>query len=164
MGPIFGHTKEDPKKIIKFIKQRINRIKLPNFKRYKKYYLIIPDDLEGMNRLLTVKFIELFGRQIARDIETFEYMKHATTVVPSKNELFIDFSYDKRKNTEYGEKANRLHIPLPKNASYAALMAISYYIIGKIQADQPAWFKRNIKSYTDKVSKQFGYQISPIVE
>ena len=164
MGPILGYTREDPKKIFRFIKERINKRKLPKFKQYKRYYLIVPDEFDGIIRLLNVKFIELFGRQLARDVETFEYMKHATTVVPSKNELFIDFSKDKRRNTEYGEKQNRLHIPLPKDANYAAMMAISYYIIGKIQSQQPAWFKRNIKSYANKVSKQFGYTISPIVE
>ncbi|HIJ10416.1 TPA: hypothetical protein HA278_00030 [Candidatus Woesearchaeota archaeon] len=159
MGPILGMTKEDPRKIIQFIKKSIDRIKMPDFSKYKRYYLVVPEEFEGIIRLLNVKFIELFGRNIARDIETYEYVKHATTVVPAKNELFITFG---RRYTEFGE--HHLYIPLPKNAGYGAMMAIGYYIIGKIQASHPAWFKKNIVHYTEKVSKIFKQQINPIVE
>jgi hypothetical protein len=39
--------------------------------------------------LFRVKFIELFGRKIARDVFSYEQMKHAITVVPNKKELAI---------------------------------------------------------------------------
>tara|TARA_Y100000310_G_scaffold342531_1_gene446193 strand:+ start:472 stop:1407 length:936 start_codon:yes stop_codon:yes gene_type:complete len=164
MGPIFGYTHEDPKAIHRYIKTKIDKIKLPNFKKYSRFYFIVPEEFTGIIRLLNVKFIELFGRRVSRDIETFEYMKHATTIVPSPNELFIDFSPDKRKNTKYGEKEHRIHIPLPKNADYGAMMAIGYYIVGKIQAQKPAWFKKNLQAYMQRVSKEYGYNIPAIVE
>ena len=165
MGPIFGYTKEDPQEILNYIKRKINRIKLPDFKKYNRFYLIVPEEFTGIIRLLNVKFIELFGRRVARDIETLEYMKHATTVVPSQNELFIDFFKDPQyKNTKYGEKEHRLHIPLPKDAGYATMMALGYYLIGKIQAQKPAWFKQNIAAYCKRVSEEYGYTIAPIVE
>jgi hypothetical protein len=161
MGPIFGYTKEDPQKIIQFIKAKVDKVKLPNFRKYKRYYLIIPGEFEGIIRLLNVKFMELFGRNIARDIETFEFVPHATTVVPGKDELFISFG---RTNTTWGNQRDRLFIPLPKNAEHAAMMAIGYYIVGKIQKSQPAWFKQNIESYMKKASKIFGRGMSAIVE
>lgn len=159
MGMILGKTRENPEAIYKYIKNTIDKIKLPNFKKYNGYYLLIPTEFSGIIRMLNVKFIELFGRQISRDVETTEYIKHATTVVPYKDELFISFG---DKNTQWGK--HRLNIPLPKNADYGAMMAISYYIIGKIQSQHPQWFKRNIKKYTDHASKVFKQKISPIVE
>tara|TARA_Y100000310_G_scaffold345863_1_gene471786 strand:+ start:49266 stop:50183 length:918 start_codon:yes stop_codon:yes gene_type:complete len=159
MGMILGYTKEDPKKILQFIKSRVDKVKLPNFSKIKKYYLVIPEEFEGVIRLLNVKFIELFGRNIARDVETFEYIPHATTVVPS-GELFITFG--RKMNPLFGK--NQLLIPLPKNAGYAAMMAIGYYVIGKIQKSQPAWFKKNIVNYMKKASKEFGKEMKAIVE
>ena len=110
--------------------------------------------------MLQVKFIELFGRRIARDVETSEYMKHAVTVVPS-SELFISFG---EENTTWGEPDKRFHIPLPENAGYATIMAIGYYVIAQIQKQHPPYFKDNITLYTEKASKIFGSEIRQIVE
>lgn len=41
--------------------------------------------------MLETKFIELFGRKVARDIFSYEQMKHATTVIQDEGELFICF-------------------------------------------------------------------------
>ncbi|MBI2451726.1 hypothetical protein HYV50_01450 [Candidatus Pacearchaeota archaeon] len=160
MGMILGKTHESPDEIYDFIKSRIDKIKLSDFKKYDKYYLIVPPKFSGIIRMLNVKFIELFGRRIARDVETSEYVKHATTVVPS-NELFISFG---EENKTWGGKKNRLYIPLPKNADYGTMMAISYYLIGKIQKSHTPYFKKNISKYTKSVSKIFGQEIKPIVE
>ncbi|MBI2314468.1 hypothetical protein HYU93_00185 [Candidatus Daviesbacteria bacterium] len=160
MGMILGSTREDPKVTQTFIKNHIDTLSFPNFSKYDKYFLIIPPRFLNIIRMLEVKFIELFGRKIARDVETSEYMKHAVTVVPS-DELFISFG---EKNNSWGEKDKRLHIPLPDNAGYAAMMAIGYYIVAQIQKQHPPYFKENIASYTKQVSKIFGNKINPIVE
>jgi len=162
MGMIFGHTKEDPQKILGFIKKNVDRVRLPNFSRIKKYYIIVPEEFEGIVRLLNVKFIELFGRNIARDIETFEYIPHATTVVPS-GELFISFGHGVGKKMQPLITKNSIHIPLPRGADYGAMMAIGYYIIGKIQKSQPPWFKKNIVNYMKKASKVFGKEMKVVV-
>ena len=159
MGMVLGKTKENPKKIYDYINKTISKIKFPNFKKYKKYYFLVPTKFPtGIIRMLNVKFIELFGRQISRDIETFEYIKHATTVVPSE-ELFISFG---EQNKTYGK--NRLFIPLPKWADYGTMMAIGYYVVGQIQKAHPPYFKKNIQQYTKRASKIFGSEIKPIVE
>jgi len=160
MGMILGKTNEDPEKIQKFIQQQIDTLTFPDFSQYNKYFLIIPPKFSGIIRMLEVKFIELFGRKIARDVETSEYMKHAVTVVPS-GELFVSFG---EENTMWGEPDQRLHIPLPENAGYAAMMAIGYYVIAQIQKQHPPYFKDNITLYTEKASNVFGSIINPIVE
>lgn len=160
MGMILGKTGEDPASIEQFITGIIDKIDWPDFSKYTKYYLIVPPQFSGIIRMLQVKFIELFGRNIARDIETSEYVRHATTVAPS-DELFISFG---EENTTWGEPNNRLHVPLPEDGDYGAMMAIGYYTVAQIQKAYPGYFKDNIKSYTEMVSKIFGQDIQPIVE
>jgi len=160
MGMILGKTGEDPVDILRFIKEKIDTLVLSDFSRYDKYFLIVPSRFSGIVRMLQVKFIELFGRKIARDIETDEYMKHAVTVVPS-DELFISFG---EENTTWGAKENRLHIPLPNNAGYATMMAIGYYLIAQIQKQHQPHFKKNIEKYVSQASKIFNNRIDAIVE
>jgi hypothetical protein len=160
MGMVLGYTQEDPSRIIQFIKEHVDTIDFSQFASFDKYYLIVPIQFSGVIRMLQVKFIELFGRNIARDVETSEYVKHATTVVPS-HELFLSFGYE---NTSWGSEQARINVPLPEWANYGAMIAISYYVIGKIQKAHPALFKEHIKQYAEEISKVFGETITPIVE
>ena len=160
MGMILGATKENPKKIYEFLEKIVAKVSFPDFSTFDKYYLIVPPEFSGIIRMLNVKFIELFGRNIARDIETSEYVQHATTVAPAK-ELFISFG---KENTEWGNSDNRLHIPLPEAAGYVAMMAIGYYTIAQIQRVHPQYFKENIEEYLVGVSKIFNQTLSVIVE
>jgi len=125
MGMILGRTHENPKEIQNFIEKYIDTISFPDLSRHNSYFFIVPPKFSSIIRMLQVKFIELFGRKIARDVETSEYMKHAVTVVPS-DELFISFD---EENTIWSEPEQRFHIPLPENAGYAVMMAIGYYVI-----------------------------------
>lgn len=160
LSMILSKTCEDPKKILEFIKKEVDTLNFPSFGKHKKYYLIVPHSFSEIIRMLNVKFIELFGRELARDVETSDYVRHATTVIPS-DEIFISFG---DKNTIWGEKReNRLNIPLPENADYGAMLAISYYVIGKIQKSQKPYFKKNIVRYTKEVSKLFKEEIKAIV-
>jgi len=159
MGMILGKTGEDPAQIKEFIEQNTLKIDWPDFSKFDKYYLIVPPEFAGIIRMLQVKFIELFGRNIARDVETSEYVRHATTVAPA-DEMFISFG---EENTTWGRPENRLHIPLPENAGYSAMMAVGYYTVAQIQKAHPQYFKENIAKYTKEVSKIFGQTINPIV-
>lgn len=160
MGMMLGATNEDPAVIDTFIRERIATLSFPDFSRYDRFFFIVPPQFSGIVRMLQVKFIELFGRTIARDIETSEYIRHATTVVPS-DELFISFDHE---NTTWGNPQNRLHIPLPAHAGYATMMAVGYYTIGLIQKQHPPHFKKHLAAYTQKISKLYGHTITPIVE
>lgn len=161
MGMILAKTGEDPAAIKQFIESVVDQIAMPDFSEYQKYFLIIPPQFSGICRMLQVKFIELFGREIARDVETSEYMRHATTVVPSEQELFISFG---EENTVWGKPENRLYIPLPQEAGSVTMMAIGYYVVGKIQSHYEHLFKENIVDYAEYVSELFGSKITPIVE
>ncbi|MDQ5953932.1 MAG: hypothetical protein QG647_668 [Patescibacteria group bacterium] len=160
MGMILAASGEDPTKIKQFLESNTAKIVYPDFKNYNKFYLIVPAKYSGIIRMLQVKFIELFGRNIARDIETDEYVPHATTVVPS-DELFISFG---TINNTWGKPENRLHISLPDDADYGAMMAIGYYVVAQIQKAYPHYFKDNIGAYTANISKIFNSKITPIVE
>ncbi len=52
-----------------------------DFSAFKSFFIILPDQFVLLREMLEVKFIELFGRRVARDIFSYEQMKHATTVV-----------------------------------------------------------------------------------
>ncbi|MBI2665258.1 hypothetical protein HYX12_01390 [Candidatus Woesearchaeota archaeon] len=158
LGMILSKTKENPMEILIFIKELIEPKDYSIFSRYTKYYFFVPENLHGIIKMLHAKFTELFGRNIARDIETFEFSKHATTIVPA-DELFVSFG---RQESSYS--ANHISIPLPKNANYGAMMAVSYYIIGKIQRNHPPWFKQNIVSYCERATKTFKQEVKPIVD
>lgn len=160
MSMILGYTREDPALIRRFIEQEVSTLAWPDFSRYDKYYLIVPPQFSGIIRMLNVKFIELFGRNIARDVETSEYVRHATTVAES-DELFISFG---ESNTTWGKPESRLTIPLPDGAGYAAMMAIGYFLVAQIQNAHPPYFKQNIAHYCNFISSVFAENISPIVD
>lgn len=160
MSMLLGYTHEDPAAIKSFIEQAIDTLAMPDFSQFQKYYLIVPPQFDGIIRMLNVKFIELFGRNVARDVETSEYVRHATTVAES-NEVFIAFG---EPNTTWGKPENRLNVPLPEGAGYVAMMAVGYYVVAQIQKAQPQYFTENIATYCQFISGIFGEAISPIVD
>lgn len=125
---------------------------------FDAFYLLVPEEFDLIRIMLATKFVELFARRIPRDVFTWEQSKHATTVVETPNELFLAFG---RENTTFGQ--DRLNIPLPANCSYPGIMAVGYYVIGKLQAQKPAWFKESIESFAQRASKAFGQKIEPVV-
>ncbi len=161
MGWILAKTSENPKEIYDFI---INSIlnKIPtNLNKYNGFLLVTENRFERVNNLFDTKFVELFGRRIARDVKTFEELKHAITVVPYEKELCIEFGV----GDEIIYQGDKLIIPIPKNCSIATMMAIGYFVIGKIQEQNIQYFKENIKSYV-KIAKSkgsFGKGIEVIV-
>lgn len=161
MGMILGKTKENPTKIKDFILNTTKKESNKNFKKYDAFYLIIPNQFDATRELFTTKFDELFQPVVSGRVFTPEQSKHAKSVADNKKELFISFGYD---NQTFGLKQNRLNISLPKGASYATIMAVVYYTIGKIQEQHPSYFKKGIVKYCQGASKIFGKTISPIVE
>lgn len=161
LGPILAHTGEDPQKIANFIAGRVAPQLLRNFDDYRAVTFIIPAAFAHLAPMVRTKFDELFGPALVGRIFTDEEIKHAKTVVVSGEELFIALGVE---NTFYGVVKNRLAIPLPPQANYATLIAIAYFIVGKIQTAHPPHFAQNIEQYCKTASTIFGETINPIVE
>lgn len=166
MGMMMATLVADPKAEAEKIRTHITKVIDPILAGtakpvgdYEAYYVLVPEEFELIRIMLTTKFVELFARRVARDVFTWEQSKHATTVVETPNELFLAFG---RENTSFGKE--RLNIPLPENASYPAIMAVGYYVIGKIQIQKPAWFKEGVGPFAQRASEIFGQTIKPIVE
>jgi hypothetical protein len=166
MGMMMACMIDDPKAEAKRILDHIRTVVDPALKNsgkkpgdYDAFFLLVPEELDLIRVMLTTKFVELFGRRIARDVFTWEQSKHATTVVEAPKELFIAFG---RENTTLGKE--RLNIPLPKDPTYPAIMAVGYYVIGKLQAQKPDWFKQSIRSYVQEASAVFGSELDLIVD
>lgn len=161
MGWIISITKEDPKIIYDFLTKDIaNFLQNIDFSKYNGFLLATPNEFPGVKQLFEVKFIELFGRKVARDVKTFEELKHAVTVVPSDTELAIKFG------TEVIDFQNdAIEIPMPNNLGPGFLMAIGYFVIGHIQEQHPQYFKENIKSYIERLNQtDFGKGMKVVVE
>lgn len=161
MGMILSKTKEDPAFLSSFIAREVEP-KIPNdLNAYGAYYLIVPEHLAEMRGMLQTKFDELFGPRIMARIFTREQTKHAKTVIAHESELFVSFG---EENTLFGKPENRITIPLPADAGYAALMAVGYYFVGQIQKQLFPYYKNRIEAYVKETSEMFGSTISPIVE
>ena len=161
MGMLLGKTGERAESIHTFIREQIEPCIPDNFARYNAFFLIVPSQFEIMREMIVTKFDELFGPQLVGRAFSFEQTKHAKTIIPSDTELFISFG---EENTMFGNPDQRLHIPLPDSASFGAMMAVSYYVIGYIQKQFPPYFKDNIIAYTKQATEIFGHEITPIVE
>jgi hypothetical protein len=149
-GMILAKTKEDPKKILNFIKKEIDHAVPDCIGEHSSYTLLLEKDFSLICPMLQTKFIELFGRRFGRDVFTREYAEvHATDVVPTPEELFLSFGYE---NAKLGE--DRLKIPLPKNADYGSVMLIAYYVIGKIQAAKESYFKDNLIKWGERKGRE----------
>ena len=160
LGWILSKTREDPKEILKYLDEIISKLNFPDFSKYTGFLLVTPNSFSLENDLFNVKFIELFGRKIARDVKTYEEMKHAITVVPSETELAIQFG-----EGTFDCSCDIFKVPLPEKTRHGMMMSIGYYIIGKIQENLPQYFKNNIKDYIRRNSDgNFGKVMSVIVE
>lgn len=159
LGWILAKTHENPLQILDFITTQLQPTLPDTLGNYHGYLLITPDFFSPGNRLFDIKFTELFGRRVARDIRTFEELKHAVTVVPYDQELLISFG------SPYNDySGNQLTLPLPKDPGPATIMAIGYYTIGRIQELKPQWFQKSIGDYISHVSSTpFGQGLSVIV-
>jgi hypothetical protein len=162
MSMILAKTKEDPQEVFDHIENAVNQsfstLAAP-LRDFEAFYFIVPEKFDCIRQMLTTKFVELFARRIARDIFTSEQAKHATTLMPADHELFVSLGYE---NKLWGR--HRLDIPLPENADYGAIMAVGYYVIGKIQAAKPPWFKQNVAHYCEAAAKWFGKELPTMVE
>ena len=126
-----------------------------DFSRFSSFFVVIPNEFALLKNMIETKFIELFGRKVARDVATFEQIKHAMTVIPDDNELFVVFGNE--KNQQFGK--NQLDLPIFDRENYGPMMLGAYFTVGKIQRALPNYFMENIAQYCENSE----YSISPLV-
>ena len=153
LGMILAKTREAPEAIRRHILRRVSPRVPGGLGRYAAYYLIVPPEFDDLRPMFITKFDELFGPRVCGRCYTLEQTKHAKTVIPSPSELFISFGCG---NKWFGLKGRRLEIPLPRKADAAAMIAVAYYVIGRIQRAKPPWFLRNIDRYAAVQDRLFG--------
>ncbi len=157
---ILAFTKENPEEIYDFLINDLEKqLKDFDFSKYDWFLFALDSQFSNVWNLIDTKFIELFWRKVARDIKTFEQLKHAVTVIPSKTELLIKFS-----TGEVFFKNDILELKIPENIDKAWMMAIWYYIVWFIQDSREQFFKKNIKNYIDNLAKtEFWKGLSVVV-
>lgn len=150
LAMILAKTNETPKTILTFLK----KTKVPNLKKYNSFFFILPEKFDSLREFYETKFDELFGPKILGRAFTFEETKHAKTVIKSEKELFVSLG---KENKIFGK--HKLNYKIPKSANFGLAFCLGYYIIGKIQSQNPPYFKKSISSYVKKASKLFGQKI-----
>lgn len=141
LGMVLSATGENPKKI----KELINKIKLPtNFKKYSSYSFVLPDEYLNVCPMVIIKRDELFGSYLSIRAFPDGHARHAKFVNRNPKELVISLDLD---NKFYGLPDNRWSIKLPADASFGAIIAITYFLVGQIQNEKPDYFRKNIYNY-----------------
>lgn len=153
LSMILSLTKEDPKKILNFLKT----VKLPrNFKNYSNYSFVLPDRFIEICDMLNIKGRELFGPYFQVRAYSEGHSRHAKFVHQDKDELVIGLGIS---NKYFGDPKSRLDIKLPKNADFGLILCLGYSIVGHIQESKPPYFKRNIKRFCEDYGpKAYGSQ------
>lgn len=142
MGMILSSTKEDPEKIKSFLD---SDIKLPeNFFQYESYAFILNDNFTNICPMLEIKRHELFGPNLSLRAFSAGHARHAKFVNRSEKELVISLGVN---NQYFGFPKHRLNLNLPPFFSFAGVMALTYYLIGKIQGSKHPFYKENIGNY-----------------
>ncbi len=140
LGIILSASGEEAINVEKFISAfKITR----DLKKYNAYSFILPDEFGAIAPMLEIKRNELFGPYVSLRAFSFGEARHAKFINNSDKELVISFG----ENKYFGLKANRLELKMPKDTKSGLVMALAYYLIGKIQASKPAYFKKNIATF-----------------
>ena len=156
MGMILGATHES----VADIKKAIDSLQFPdNFDKYTSYAFVLPDKFAQICPMLDIKRHELFGPEVSLRAFPQGHARHAKFVIRDPKELVITVN---NKNDYFGAPESRWNLTLPENASFATVMAVTYYIVGKMQRSKPQYFKENIENYTsDYGPKAYGPDTKP---
>jgi hypothetical protein len=153
LGMILGAENSEAKKILKTLKT----LPFPkDFANYKAYSFILPDEFTDIAPMLEIKRHELFGPRLSIRAFSQGEARHAKFVIPWDKELIISFG----ENKFFGEKKQRWEIKMKTETRAALVMALGYFIIGKIQATKAPYFKNNIESYCNNGAIAYGVKKS----
>jgi len=150
LGMLMAAGGEKAENIISSILQ----LKIPkNFKKYRAYAFVLPDEWAAIAPMLEIKKSELFGPKLSIRAFSAGEARHAKFVIRTKEELVISFE----ENKFFGDPKSRFEIKPPKKAGLAWAMAVSYFLIGLIQDSNPDYFGQHIKHFCN----DYGYKAYP---
>jgi hypothetical protein len=132
----------------------ILKLKMPsNFRRYRAYSFILPDEVSSVAAMLEIKKSELFGPNLSLRAFSYGEARHAKFVIREKDELVISLG----ENKYFGHPKSRFQIKNIKNIGPGLSMALGYFLIGLIQETKSNYFEQHIKNFcTD-----YGYKAYP---
>ena len=150
VGMILAHTDENPGEIREHIVNEVKPVideRFDDLRRAETFYLLVHPRFDAVREMLLTKFDELFGPMINGRCYTPEQTAHAKTLVASDGELFISFDPLDAADPIFGKKS-RLNVPMPAGCKAAAMVAIGYYVIGRIQeARTEDWYRASADRY-----------------
>lgn len=151
LGMILSATQED----VKMIKEFIEKLQFPEkFSKYEGYTFVLPNKFQNICPMIEIKKSELFGSLLSLRAFPEGHARHAKFVIPSEKELVISVGVE---NKYFGHPDHKWSIEFPENLNFGAMLALTYSIVGKIQAAKPAYFKDNIENYcNDYGPKAYG--------
>lgn len=149
LGMIISASRENPADIKRFLKN----LRLPkDYSSYRAYSFIVPDNFSEITPMLDIKKHELFGPHLSLRAFSQGDARHAKFVVPWDKELVISLG----ENKFFGLPAHRWSLKMPKKYGPGLVMALTYYLIGKVQASKPSYYKKNITRYCQEGPKAYG--------
>jgi len=156
MGMILGTTHEH----IETIKKAIQTLQFPdNFDTFDSFAFVLPDKFSAICPMLDIKRHELFGPKVSLRAFPEGHARHAKFVIRDKKELVISVN---TKNEYFGDPESRWNITLSEEINFAQVMAVTYYIVGKMQKSRPPYFKESIANYvSDYGPKAYGENTKP---
>jgi hypothetical protein len=161
LGMILAASGENPAVIERHITTVLEPAIPKNLSDFNAFFFVIPPRFELIRGMILAKFDELFGSMLVGRAFTPEQVWHSKTVIANPKELFIHLGDEVET---FGPESQRIIVPLPDPVGYAGMIATAYFVIGRIQAAHPQYFKENIAAYMKRSSNHFGYEMSPIVE
>lgn len=150
-GMMLSATGENPQKIKEFLEG----MHLPeDYGGYVSYAFLLPDQYMDICSMVVTKGEEMFGPHLCLRSFTSGRARHAKFVTRWDKELVVSLG---EKNEYFGDPNHRWNIDLPEGANIGTILALSYYLVGKIQAAKPPYFKENIEKYcSDYGPKAYG--------
>lgn len=151
LGMILSTTNERAQDI----KEYIESLKVPeHFADYEAYAFVLPDAYANVAPMIEIKRDELFGPHLMIRANSQGFSRHAKFVHPWEKELVISIGND---NPHFGHKDHRWFLPLPQNASFGHVKALTYYLCGLLQKAKYPYFMENIENFcTDYGPKAYG--------
>ncbi len=135
------------------IKHFIQKLRLPkNYGSYQAYSFIVPDEFAEITPMLDIKKHELFGPHLSLRAFSQGDARHAKFVMPWEKELVISLG----ENKFFGLPSQRLKIKTPSKIDAGFVMALTYYLIGRIQKAKTPYYKKNIARYCQEGPKAYG--------